>query len=153
MSEVRTDFLFRISIQVGGTPAMIGRTPFGERRIARIGGGTVEGPKVNGIIQSGGGDWILLRADGAMQLDVRLTIETDDNALIYMTYRGVRHGPPDVMDRVNRGEPVDPAAYYFRTAPFFETGSEKYGWLNRIVAVGIGSRVPEGPIYDVFQVL
>jgi hypothetical protein len=70
-----------------------------------------------------------------------------------MTYRGLRHGPADVMDRLGRGEPVDPSLYYFRTAPFFETSSETYGWLNGIVAVGVGSRVPSGPVYDVHEVL
>ena len=70
-----------------------------------------------------------------------------------MTYRGVRHGPPAVMDRLNRGEKVDPSEYYFRTAPVFETASATYGWLNRIVAVATGYRLPEGPVYHVFEVL
>ena len=95
----------------------------------------------------------LNRADGATQLDVRLTIEAANGDLIYVTYRGVRHGPADVMARLAAGESVDPASYYFRMAPFFETASEEHGWLNRIVAVGKGRREPTGPIYDVFQVL
>jgi len=86
-------------------------------------------------------------------LDVRVTLEADDGALIYMTYRGLRHGPDDVMARVNAGEEVDPSEYYFRTAPFFETGSEKYAWLNNIVCVAIGRRNKKGPVYRVFEVL
>ena len=70
-----------------------------------------------------------------------------------MTYRGIRHGPPEIIERIGRGEDVDPSLYYFRTAPFFETASEKHGWLNRIVAVATGRRRGSGPVYDVFEVL
>ena len=116
-------------------------------------GGHFEGPKLRGRILPGGGDWILIRHDGVTQLDVRLTMQTDDEQLIYMTYRGHRHGPKEVIDRVNRGETVDPSEYYFRTTPYFETGSEKYSWLNKAVSVGTGHRLPEGPVYEIFQVL
>ena len=80
-------------------------------------------------------------------------LQTDDGATIGMTYRGMRHGPADVMDKVNKGEFVDPSLYYFRTAVSFETAAAKYDWLNRIIAIGTGSRPPEGPVYDVFEVL
>lgn len=152
MAEIRTEPLFTITFDVAPLQ-MLGKTPFGERRIARVTGGSFEGPRLKGTVRDGGGDWLLLRNDGVLQLDVRATLETDDQALIYMTYRGLRHGPAEVIDRLNRGEPVDPSEYYFRTAPFFETGAEKYDWLNRIVAVATGHRLPEGPIYQVFQVL
>ena len=99
-----------------------------------------------------GGDWLLLRSDGVLQLDVRLTLATDDGALIYMTYRGLRHGPADVIERLNAGEDVDPAAYYFRIAPLFETGAERYAWLNQLVCIGTGQRKSSGPIYDIFAV-
>ena len=88
-----------------------------------------------------------------MQLDVRVTLKTDDGKLIYMTYRGVRHGPDDVMDRLSAGEDVDPSDYYFRTAPFFEAGSEKYARLNGIICVSKGQLLPKGPEYRVYQVL
>ena len=91
--------------------------------------------------------------DGVLNLDVRLTLETDDGATIYMIYRGYRHGPEEVIERLNRGEDVDPNEYYFRTAPMFETASEKYAWLNSVVCVATGRRNPDGPMYDVFQVL
>ena len=80
-------------------------------------------------------------------------LRTDDGALIGMTYQGFRHGPAAVIERLNRGEPVDPSEYYFRTAPLFETSAPKYDWLNRIVAIATGDRKPEGPIYEVFEVL
>ena len=153
MTDIRTELLFTMRLEVESPMQMLGQTPFGERRIARVSGGSFEGPRLNGKVLPGGGDWLLLRNDGVLQLDVRLTLETDDRQLVYMTYRGHRHGPAEVMARLNRGEPVDASEYYFRTAPFFETGSETYAWLNRIVAVGTGYRVPTGPVYTVYEVL
>lgn len=152
MAEIRTAHLFTITLSVGKVQNL-GRTPFGERRIAPVLGGRFEGPKLKGTVEEGGSDWLLVRPDGATQLDVRLTLKTDDGQLIGMTYRGYRHGPAAVIERLNRGEAVDASQYYFRTAPFFETASEKYGWLNRIVAVATGHRPPEGPVYEVFEVL
>jgi len=70
-----------------------------------------------------------------------------------MTYRGIRHASPDVLARIDRGEAVDPATYYFRIASFFETAAPKYDWLNRLLAVGVGHRTAEGPIYSLFEVL
>src|SRR5215813_1736135 len=139
MAEIRTELLFKIAIDVP-PPLDLGETPFGRRRIARVTGGTFEGPKLKGRVLDGGGDWLLLRRDGVLQLDVRITLETDDKQLIYMTYRGYRHGPKDVIERVNRGEAVDPSLYYFRVTPYFETGSEKYAWMNGICAVGNAER-------------
>ncbi len=150
--ELKSRHLFDIDITID-PPQNIGATPFGGRRIVTLAGGTFEGERLRGTVLPGGGDWLLARDDGALQLDVRLTMQTDDSELIYMTYRGIRHGPAAVIERVNRGDPVDPSEYYFRTAPFFETGAEKYDWLNRIVAVAMGSRSPSGPCYTVFEIL
>jgi hypothetical protein len=94
-----------------------------------------------------------IRPDNVIAIDCRAVLETNDSALIYMSYRGFRYGPPSVMEALGRGESVDPSDYYFRIAPTFETGSEKYSWLNRIVAVGIGRRVPSGPIYDLYEII
>ena len=82
-----------------------------------------------------------------------MLLKTDDGAMVLMTYRGVRHGPVDVIHRMDKGEVVDAASYYFRTNPLFETSATKYDWINRIVAIGIGHRRAEGPIYSVFEVL
>lgn len=152
MSDVRTALLFTATLRVT-TVQNLGKTPLGDRRVAVVAGGSFEGPKLRGSIEEGGSDWIIGRPDGSLQLDVRLTLKTDDSHLIGMTYRGFRHGPAAVIDRLNRGEPVDPSEYYFRTAPFFETSSEKYGWLNRIVTVALGHRLPDGPVYRVFEIL
>ena len=116
---IKTEHLFTMPVEVEMPLQMVGQTPIGERRIAKVTGGTFEGPKMKGTILPGGGDWLLLRSDGSLQLDVRVTLQTDDDALIYMTYRGFRHGPAEVMARLNKGEAVDPSEYYFRVAPFF----------------------------------
>lgn len=98
-------------------------------------------------------DWILVRADGSVLLDVRLTLKTDDDALIYMSYRGIRHSSPEVAKRLARGESVDPTDYYFRTAPVFETGSDKYEWMNNIICVAVGERLAGEVRYAVFEIL
>jgi len=152
MREIKTTYLFTITLKVSEIQGL-GHTPLGDRRVAVVDGGSFEGPKLKGTILRGGADWILARPDAALQLDVRLTLKTDDGDIIGMIYQGYRHGPAAVIDRLNRGEPVDPSEYYFRVAPLFETASQKYGWLNRVVAVGTGVRLPEGPVYDVFEVL
>ncbi len=150
---IKTKHLFTMPVEVETPLQMIGRTPIGERRIAKVTGGSFAGPELQGTILPGGGDWLLLRADGTLQLDVRVTLKTEDDALIYMTYRGFRHGPAEVMERLNKGEEVDASEYYFRVAPFFETAAEKYDWLNRIVTVGTGHRLPTGPVYEIYQIL
>lgn len=132
----------------------VGDTFNGTRMIADVAGGKISGPKLQGeVLQGAAGDWVILRRDGVLSLDVRLTIRTHDDALILMRYHGFRHGPAEVIDRLNKGETVDPSEYYFRTAPLFETGHERYYWMNNIVSVGLGDRLPKGPLYHVYQVL
>jgi hypothetical protein len=152
MAEIRTAHLFTLKLTVSGMQ-QVGATPGGSRRIGLVAGGTFEGERLRGTVLPGGADWLMDRPDGATTLDVRLVLQTDDGATIGMTYRGMRHGPAQVMQRLNRGEPVDPASYYFRTSVAFETAAQKYDWLNRVIAVGTGSRLPDGPVYDVFEVL
>ena len=132
---------------------IVGDTPAAFRRIGVVPGGTFTGARLSGEILEGGSDWQSVRNDGSTALDVRLVLKTHDGALIGMTYRGLRHGPADVIARLEKGEPVDPAEYYFRITPLFETSSKTYGWLNRITAIGTGHRLPEGPVYSVFEVL
>jgi hypothetical protein len=152
MAEIRTTHLFKMTLEVAGMQP-IGATPAGNRRIGLVAGGTFEGARLRGTVLPGGADWIVVRPDGVTTLDVRLVLETDDGAAIGMTYRGLRHGPPEVMDRLNRGEIVDPSTYYFRIAVAFETAAAQYAWLNSAAFVGTGDRTPTGPIYDVFEVL
>ncbi len=152
MTEIRTEFLFTLTFTVA-PPLRLGATPNGDRRNVTVTGGTFEGPRLRGKVLPGGSDWIVARPDGTLLLDVRTTLETADGALINMTYRGLRHGPAEVIERLNRGEPVEPSEYYFRTAPLVETASVPSAWLNRIVAVATGHRLPIGPVYQVHQVL
>jgi hypothetical protein len=152
MPEIRTTHLMTITLSVAGMQP-IGATPTGNRRIGLVSGGRFEGPKLKGKVLPGGADWIIDRLDGSTTLDVRIVLQTDDGATIGMTYRGMRHGPAAVMAKLNAGEVVDPSQYYFRTAIAFETAAQSYDWLNRIIAIGTGSRPPEGPIYDIFEVL
>lgn len=132
---------------------IIGATPGAYRRVGVVPGGSFEGERLSGDVVDGGSDWQTVRSDGATSLNVRLVLRTKDDALIAMTYRGVRHGPADVLAKLERGEVVDPASYYFRINPLFETAVAKYDWINRIVAVGVGHRRIDGPIYSVFEVL
>jgi hypothetical protein len=152
MADIRTTHLMTLTLSVGGMQS-VGVTPNGNRRIGLVSGGSFQGERLRGSVLPGGADWIVVRSDGATTLDVRLVLETDDEALIGMTYRGLRHGPAKVMERLGRGEDVDPADYYFRTAIMFETSAAKYDWLNRIFAIGTGRRPPEGPVYEIFEVL
>ncbi len=134
-------------------PQKLGAVPHGTRVIAPITGGTFEGPRLRGKVVPGGGDWTLLRSDGVLELDLRITLETNDGALIRMTSFGLRHGPPEVMAALARGDSVDPSRYYFRTAPMFETSAPPYAFLNRLIAIASGDRRASGPIYTIDEVL
>jgi hypothetical protein len=133
-------------------PQKIGAVPHGTRVTAPIASGHFEGPRLRGKVLPGGGDWTLLRGDGVLELDLRVTLETDDGALIHMTSFGLRHGPPEVIAALARGESVDPSTYYFRTTPRFETGHANYAFLNRLVAVSSGDRRATGPIYTIDEI-
>ena len=153
MTELKSRHIFTITLQLH--PAQdLGNTPAGLRRVFPIAGGEFSGERVRGsVLPVAGSDLLLIRPDGSSQQDVRLLLKTDDGALIVMTYRGVRHASSEITARLARGEPVAASEYYFRTAPFFETASEKYGWLNRIVAVGVGDRKSDSVVYEVFEIL
>jgi hypothetical protein len=152
LKTVRTRPLFVMHLTVRPL-VLVGATPGVDRRVGLVSGGSFKGERLSGQVIDGGSDWQALRADGSTTLDVRLVLKTDDDALIAMTYRGVRHGPADVIACMERGEAVDPEMYYFRINPVFETAAITYDWLNRILGVGIGHRQPDGPIYSVFEVL
>jgi hypothetical protein len=154
MSDVTTELLFDLKLDLDRNNTQdLGATPHGHRRIVPVIGGSFSGPKLKGEVLHGGGDWLLVRLDGAREMDARITLCTDDKEFIYMTYRGVDTGSPDVARRLASGEIVDPSEYYFRIQPFFETGSSKYGWLNQIVSVGFGKRAGTALGYTVYTVL
>lgn len=152
MDAVKSEFLFEVRIEVAAAVGT-GGTVGGERRIVSILGGSFEGPRLRGSVLPGGSDAIFVQPAGRTLLDVRLVLKTHDGAAVYVQYRGVRNGPEAVMKRLGAGEAVDPSEYYFRTAMLFETGDARYDWLNDVVAIGVGSRLPTGPVYRVFSVL
>lgn len=147
-----------LHVTVTLAPALrVGATALGVRRIINITGGhftgsTPTGEPLQGIVLPGGADWQLVRADNVALLEARYTLETTDGALIYVQNRGVRHGPPEVLAALARGEEVDPARYYMRTTPTFETGDSHYCWLNNIIAVGSGIRRADAVILDFYWV-
>jgi hypothetical protein len=141
-----------LRIEVTGS-YLLGDAPLGRRRLDRLDKGHFRGPKIEAEVVTGGMDLLLGGADGALRPDVRLILRLDDGEVLLVQYRGVRHGPPQVMQRIAAGELVPPDAYTLRTALVFETASRKYDWINRVVAVGVGRREPGAAIYDVFEVL
>lgn len=146
------EFLTRVTVTLD--PALeVGITGEGNRRIINITGGHFRGPKLAGQVLPGGADWQLVRSDGVAVLEARYTLQTEDGALIYVRNWGLRHGPPEVLAAVGAGQAVDPARYYMRTTPVFETGDARYGWLNNLVAVCSGVRRVDAVVLDFYEVL
>jgi hypothetical protein len=133
-------------------PQELGDTPQGRRRIINITGGTFRGERLSGRVLAGGADWQVIRGDGVADLDARYTLETQDGALIYVRNHGYRHGPADILKKLSLGEEVDPSLYYMRTTPLFETGDQRYAWLNRLICVGTGARKKSSVHLEVFEV-
>ena len=131
---LKSEFLLDMQLDIADAQAL------GPRQIAPVTGGTFEGPRLKGVALDGGGDWLIRRPDGASELNVRATLQTDDDHLISVWYHGLIFTPAG-------------GDLYWRTTPVFETASDKYGWLNRIIAVGVGRRVPGKAAYSVYQIL
>jgi hypothetical protein len=131
---------------------IVGQTPNAFRRIGVVEGGSFEGERLSGEVVSGN-DWQAVRTDSCIKLDVRLVLRTTDGALIVMTYQCLRAGPQSIIEKLDKGEAVDPRSYYFRMNPMFETSAPKYDWMNRILAIGVGHRLPNGPLYSIFEIL
>jgi Protein of unknown function (DUF3237) len=142
--------LFRAEIRLGPVQ-QIGATPLGGRRIFPITGGTFTG-QLEGEVLPGGADWQIVAGDGTLLLDARYTLRTNDGALILVQNKGVRHGPPEVLERLLRGETVDPSEYYFRTTPTLETGATQYAWLNSLIFVCAAVRGVNTVILDFYAV-
>jgi len=139
---IALDFAFTANVMVSA-PLELGATHLGRRRIIAITGGSVDGPRLLGKVLPGGADWQIIRADGTAELEARYTIAAEDGALISVMNRGFRHGPPEVMRQLLAGERVDPARYYFRCAPVFETAAPAHQWLTRTIFVASGARHPD----------
>ena len=134
-------------------PFDFGETPAGHRRVINIVGGTFTGERMAGTVLSGGADWQILRPDGTAVLEARYTLKSDAGEFVLVNSSGLRHGPPEVMARLARGEAVDPKLYFFRTVLRFETGAGSLDWLNRTIAVASGVRTRNLVELNAFEVV
>ena len=137
-------------------PLNVGPSYAGHRLIFDVESGYFEGDRLNGTLKPSGGDWLMRHPDGSFTLDVRVCLETDDGALIYMAYRGRWVIPENIAPKLLSTETcaeVDKDEYYLRTLIMFETSAKQYQWLNDIVAVSQGQRTPVGISYYVMEVL
>ncbi len=148
----KLEFAFTATITLGVIQE-VGNTPHGRRRIIPITGGTFEGPAIKGTVEPGGADWQIIRADNVAELDAQYTLKTDDGVLIYIRNKGYRHGPAEVLQRLAKGETVNPKEYYFRATPFFETASEKYNYLNKYIYIASGERKKDSVVINFYKVL
>jgi hypothetical protein len=141
------------SYRLCGTFVRLCTTPGGARCYYPAIGGSFEGPRLRGAVLPDGGDRLLVRLDGILEQDVRITLKTDDGAFIYVRHVGMRRGPPEVIARLSQGKTVDPSEYNFGVAPMFETGAERYARLNNILAAGVGERLPPNMVrYSILEI-
>jgi hypothetical protein len=147
-----TKYVFSLVITIGA-PIVAGDLGYGVRRIIPILGGAVRGEDISGTIFPCGADFQIIRPNGFTELEAKYGFETDDGAVIYIENIGVRFGPKHLLDRIAKGEVVDPALIYFRSVPKFETGAAKYRWLMENLFIGVGARYPDRVEIDVHQVL
>jgi len=150
--HLSTKYVFTITAHIGGVTSA-GDIGHGVRRIIPIIGGEVRGAGINGKVCALGADFQIIRPNELIELEARYAFETDDGAVIYVENKGIRFGPIDLLQRLKRGEPVDPGLIYFRTVPRFETGSEKYRWLMENLFIGSAARYVDRVVVDVHQVL
>jgi Protein of unknown function (DUF3237) len=150
--QLATEFVFSLAIKVGA-PIVAGDTGHGVRRIIPILGGELNGEGIKGTIFPFGADFQTIRPNGFTEVEAKYAIEMDDGAVVYIENVGIRFGPKEQLDRIARGETVDPALIYFRSVPRFETGSARYRWLMEKLFIGVGARHPDRVVVDVHQVL
>jgi hypothetical protein len=152
LPEPRLTLVYRLEA-VLGEPLDLGEVSQRHRRIVPQIGGTFEGPDMQGKLVPGvSADWQIVLPDGTAIADIRYTLRTDAGALLYVQSRGVRHGSPEVLARLARGEDVDASEYTFRTSTRIETACRELDWLNKGVFVSVGGRLPGGVIYDTYLV-
>jgi Protein of unknown function (DUF3237) len=149
---LQTRYVFTITALIGSVTSA-GDIGIGVRRIIPITGGEVKGKDVNGRVCAFGADYQIIRPNELIELEAKYAFQTDDGAVIYIENRGIRFGPVELLQRLKRGEAVDPKLIYFRTVPKFETGSEKYRWLMESLFVGSAARHADRVVIDVHQVL
>lgn len=152
MTILKHRHLFTLTLDVDfAVMTSIGKTPAGWRRIAPITGGSFSGERLRGTVLPGA-DWVINRPDGVMMIDVRLVLQTDDGALIYLTYQGRFLAEAEAMARFSRGALLDPSEYSLATVARLECGDERYTWLNNVIAVATGEQTRTGPVYELFEI-
>ena len=154
---LQTKYVFTITAQIGDVTTA-GEIGHGVRRIIPITGGEVKGEGINGEGVNGkvlafGADFQIIRPNELIELEAKYAFETDDGAVVYVENKGMRFGPVELLQKLKRGEPVDPKLIYFRTVPRFETGAPKYRWLMENIFIGSAARHADRVIIDVHQVL
>jgi hypothetical protein len=152
MEFIRQEFAFELRVEVDAIQEL-GQTVKGIRRIVPITGGTFEGPAISGEVVAGGYDWQTGRSDGVTEVEARYLLKTDDGSLITIVNQGMRHGPAEVMQRLAKGEFVNPSAYYFRSIPVFETADTRYNWLTQSIFIATGIRLPDQVLIRVYKLL
>jgi len=149
---LQTRYVFTITAKIGEVTSA-GETGTGVRRIIPIIGGEVRGENVNGKVLGFGADFQIIRPNELIDLEAKYAFETDDGAVVYVENKGIRFGPVDLLQKLKRGEPVDPKLIYFRTVPKFETGAEKYRWLMEHIFIASAARHADRVVIDVHRVL
>jgi hypothetical protein len=150
--ELQTKYVFTIIARIADVTSA-GDIGTGVRRIIPIIGGEVRGEGVNGKVLGFGADFQIIRPNELIELEAKYAFETDDGAVVYVENKGIRFGPVDLLEKLKRGEPVDPKLIYCRTVPKFETGAEKYRWLMQHIFVASAARHADRVVIDVHQVL
>jgi hypothetical protein len=152
LPEPRLTKIFRLEAKLGEA-LDVGHVAQGRRRIVPLTGGTFTGPELTGTLVPGASaDWQIVLPDGTALGDIRFTLQTDNGDLLYVRSQGVRHGTPEVLARLGRGEEVDASEYVFRTSTQIETAAPDLDWLNKGVFISVGGRQPGGVIYEVYLV-
>lgn len=152
LPDPRLAKIYRLEAALGD-PQDVGPVSAGHRRIVPLTGGTFSGPQLKGTLVPGASaDWQIILPDGTALGDIRYTLKTDQGQLLYVQSRSVRHGSPEVLERLGRGEDVDAAEYTFRTSTSIETADSGLDWLNKGVFISVAGRQPGGVIYEVYLV-
>jgi hypothetical protein len=151
--ELNLEYAFTVRAALS-PPIVVGQGPEGLRRFVPIDGGTFSGPLLSGKVVPGSGDWQVVRADGALKVEARYTLETADGVLIAINNRGIRHASPEIMAKLTRGEAVPASSYYFRTSATFEAPlGSPHEWVNRTLFVATAEREPNAAIIHFFRLL
>lgn len=150
--QLETSYVFTLTVRIAEVTSA-GDIGTGVRRIIPIIGGEVRGEKVNGKVLPFGADFQIIRPNELIELEAKYAFETDDGAVVYVENKGLRFGPIDLLQKLQRGEPVDPKLIYFRTVPKFETGAPDYRWLMESLFVASAARHADRVVIDVHQVL